>query len=76
MTTQRVTLPIYELSCGGDGAPIVGRALAHTGGGLFVYVNPVTEMAYVEHDPIQVDSVRLVAIVKCAGFDAGTPSRR
>lgn len=76
MKTQRITLPIYDLSCGGGGALIVERALAKVPGVARVYVNPATEMAYVEYDPTTADTEGLVSAVKHAGFGAGQPVRR
>ena len=51
MKNQRITLPIEDLNCEGGGVLIVERALARTAGVVQVYVNPATEMAYVEYDP-------------------------
>lgn len=76
MRTQRIMLPIYDLSCGGGGALIVERALAKVPGVARVYVNPATEMAYVEYDPTRVDTQLLIAAVKHAGFGTGQPVAR
>jgi len=76
MKTQRITLPIDDLSCGGRGALIVERALARTPGVVYVYINPATEMAYIEYDPALSDPDRLVKVVEHAGFHAGAPSMR
>lgn len=76
MSTQRITFPIYDLSCGGGGSLIVERALAKVSGVAHVYVNPATEMAYIEYDPTQATIDRLIGAIEHAGFRAGVPSRR
>ena len=55
---------------------IIERALARTSGVVYVYVNPATEMAYIEYDPALTDPDRLVKVVEHAGFRAGLPSLR
>lgn len=75
MKTQRITLPIYDLSCGG-GALIVERTLAKVPGVARVYVNPATEMAYVQYDPTVVEAQQLIHAVRQAGFRVGQPSQR
>lgn len=76
MKTVRATLPIYGLICGGGGALTVERSLARTSGVVRAYVNPFTEMAYVEYDPEFVDPGRLAEVVKRVGLRAGEPSIR
>lgn len=72
----RVTMPIYGLACGGGGALTVERALAKLPGVLRAYVNPATEMAYVEYDPDVCTTADIAAAVGRAGFRAGVPIRR
>ncbi|MBI3978302.1 MAG: heavy-metal-associated domain-containing protein [Chloroflexi bacterium] len=76
MGIQRVTLAIFGLGCGGGGSLTVERALARLSGVVRVYVNPVTEMAYVEFDPARIQPTDLVRAVQQVGFDADEPVRR
>ena len=76
MKTQRMTLPINDLSSGGGGVRIIEQALAHTPGVVHVYVNPSIEMAYIEYDPALSDPDRLVKAVEHTGFRAGKPEVR
>ncbi|HMQ29976.1 MAG TPA: heavy-metal-associated domain-containing protein [Chloroflexaceae bacterium] len=68
MATQRMTVPIYNLSCAGGGALVVERTLARTPGVARVYVNPATEMAYVEYDPETTTAQAVADAVTVAGF--------
>ena len=74
--TARVTLAIYGLGCGGGGALTVERALGKVAGVRRVYVNPATEMAYVEYTPALVGPAQLIAAVAPTGFQAGEPRLR
>lgn len=65
---QYATLPVYNLSCGGGGALTIERVLSHSSGVMQVYVNPATEMAYIEYDPLQSDPDKLATAIECAGF--------
>lgn len=76
MRTARLTIAIYGLACGGGGALTVERVLVRSRGVLRAYVNPATEMAYVEYDQVQTDPRQLVAAVESVGFRAGEPSVR
>jgi cation transport ATPase len=68
--TQRTVLPIYNLSCAGGGALTVERALLQTPGVRHAYVNPATEMAYVEYEEGQTDAASLTATLEQIGFGA------
>jgi len=74
MKKQHVTLSIEDLSCGGGGSLQTERALARLPGVVYAYVNPGTEMAYVQYDPERVDHEQLVKAVERAGFRVGLPS--
>ncbi len=76
MQTQRVTLDILGLGCAGGGARVVERALARVVGVRHAYVNPGTEMAYVEYDSVLVQPSQLVSAIEAAGFQAGQPVPR
>lgn len=76
MKNQRITLPIENLSCGGGDLPIIEHALERIPGVVYVYVNPATEMAYVEYDPALADPNCLIQAVEHAGFRCGVPSLR
>lgn len=65
---QRITLPIYNLSCGGGGSLTIERILAHTPGVVAVYVNPATEMAYISYDADQCTREHLTLVIAQAGF--------
>ncbi len=51
MQRARASVPIVGLSRGGEGALSAERAVRRLPGVLWVYVNPATEMAYVEYAP-------------------------
>ena len=76
MKKQHITLSIDGLSCGGGGVLIIERVLAHTPGVTQVYVNPATEMAYIEYDSTVTTLERLVEAVRYSGFRASEPSSR
>jgi copper chaperone CopZ len=72
-TLRRTTFPVYRLGCGGGGALTIERALARTPGVRRVYVNPATEMAYLEYNPAQINPSKIVAVIENLGFEAGQP---
>ena len=69
----RVTLPILGLTCGGGGALSVERSLLRVPGVIWAYVNPATEMAYVEYDPEQTNQEALREAVEWSGYRTVLP---
>ena len=65
---RRTTIAIHGLGCGGGGALSLERALGQVDGVTRVYVNAATEMAYVEHNPLECRVDDLLAAVRKAGF--------
>jgi plastocyanin/copper chaperone CopZ len=64
-------MAIYGLQRGGGGADEVKRTLANVHGVVRAYVNPSTEMAYVEYDAELGDPDVLLAAVEHSGYKAG-----
>src|SRR5215212_12159459 len=73
MTTVRVTLPLYNLGCGGSEALAIERAIAALPGVTQAYLNPLTEMAYVVYDPALVDPEQLDSELGRLGYGAPPP---
>jgi cation transport ATPase len=73
---RRVTVPIHGLTRGGGGAPALERSLGNVSGVKRAYVNPLTEMAYVEYDPTVARTTQLAAAVERVGLRAGEASLR
>ncbi len=71
--TQRVAIGISGLGYGGSGACSVERALGGTLGVLKAYVNPATEMAYLEYDPSTISPEEMAGVVRAAGFGVESP---
>ena len=72
-TTRTTQIPVFDLGCGGAGAATIERELAATDGVLRAYVNPATEIAYVDYDPAEVDPATLARSVERAGYRPGRP---
>ena len=70
MTTARVTLPLYNLGCGGGEALAIERAIAPIPGVTQVYSNPLTEMVYIVYDPALVGLEHLRAGLDRLGYGA------
>ena len=71
---SRVALPIIGLACGGGGSVSIEKVLRRLAGVYWVYVNPATEMAYVEYASEQVSLGEIARAVESAGFRAVLPA--
>jgi cation transport ATPase len=76
MQTERVTIPVYNLGCAGGGALTIEQALRRVPGVAHAYVNPATEMAYVDYDSALIDPGRLRATITRAGYGPPPPTTR
>lgn len=65
---QRLTLPLLGFGCSGGGALTVERSIARLNGVNRVYVNPATEVAYVEFDPGKCSPLDVVTAIERSGF--------
>ena len=74
MMLQRATLPLDTLGCAAASVP-VEHALRSVPGVTHVYVNPVTEMAYIEYDSDRCDERTLRAALDELGYGA-TPGHQ
>jgi len=72
-TRERVILPILGLTCGGGGALSIQQVLERSPGVIRAYVNPATEMAYIEYDPAQMDLVALQKAIDSVGYRTVLP---
>lgn len=65
---QRLSLPLYNLSCSSGDALTIERILSRQLGVLDVYANPVTEIAYIDYDPALTNEAHLKLVIQRAGF--------
>lgn len=72
-TRPSIRIPIYGLGCGGGGVATIERELARAPGVVHVYVNPATEVAYVDFEPALTSPARLAGVIEQAGYRAGRP---
>jgi len=63
-------MAVLDLTCGGGGALTVERALARLAGVQRLYVNPLTEMAYLDYAPGVTSVADLIATVEHSGYRA------
>src|SRR5574341_2099280 len=66
----RLTLSFTGLKPGGDDARRAARALGQLPGVIHAYVNPTTEMAYIEYDPGLIGEPDIAEAIDSAGFRA------
>lgn len=74
--TEHITIAITGFGCGGGGSLVAERAIARVPGVARVYVNPATEMAYVEYDPQVTKTEQLTAAVEQTGLRVAELRRR
>lgn len=67
-TLAHTVLPLADLGCGGGGALAIEHELSRVPGVARVYVNPLTEMAYVEYDSTRCGPAELTAAIQRAGY--------
>ena len=67
---RHVTIAVDGLTCGGSDPAILERTLSKVAGVIHVYVNPCTEMAYLEFDPTLANPYLLLAAINKAGYKA------
>jgi len=75
MKSERITLPIYNLGCGGGGALAIEHALMKAPGVMQAYVNPLTEMVYIMYDPAAANPEQLAGVIDRIGYGAPHPAR-
>lgn len=68
MATIRTALPVSLRACGGGERSAAERILLRSVGVQAAYVNPATEMAYVEYDPALTTPRTLFEVLTRAGF--------
>ncbi len=70
---QRTTIPLHRLGCSAAARRRVEKELESLPGVATVYVNPLTEMAYVEYDPARTDPEQCIAAAARSGYLESRP---
>lgn len=76
MDHRRLTIAIHGMGHCLSGREAVERALAAGEGVLHAYVNALTEMAYIEYDPLITNPGELAVLVERTGFRPTEVSHR
>lgn len=71
--TQRITVPLYNLDCGGGSAIAIEHALSRLPGVTQAYANPAVGAVFVDYDPTQVTPNAIMEAVQALGFLTGPP---
>ena len=69
MDQARVRIAVIGLACAGGDGPALERALARVPGVKEVYVNPVTESAYLTVDIGSFQTTDALAIIAAFGYE-------
>lgn len=67
------TFPLIGMGCGSSAPLTVEHALARVPGVVRVYVNRLTERAYVEYDPARCGPGDFAAAIRHLGYGGTTP---
>lgn len=70
MKTKHSTVLLEDAGCVAGSIQTIEHALRQVPGVVRVYVNPVTEAAYVEYDPDSCTEAALVAAIQSIGVQA------
>jgi hypothetical protein len=73
MSTQRATIQIRDPVCAGAGTSAIQSALMRIPGVLDAYVNPLTDIAYIDYDPTRCTPAELTKALAAEGLRSGVP---
>lgn len=71
METREMSFAVYGMGCGGAGAGVLERTLSQLKGVERVYVNPLTERAYLEYDPARISPESIRQAAARSGYSLG-----